>query len=424
MSQATVTSTSVGMPAATSVPDLTRYRGQAAVVRTGSAASVWAAFCRLDGVATEVHLLDVDATAPVPQGAAVLTDAGLGTVHAVVLPDAPAAPEAVMGAGRPTRYPADPVGASEPTRWVLYSSGTTGTPTPTRHTLASLARTVRRDVRAEPFTWGLLYEPTRMAGVQVVLHAMLGGAGLVDASGHEPLAQRVQALVDGGVDALSATPTLWRLLLQTPAAAALDLRQVTLGGETADQKLLDALSRAYPRARVTHVFASTETGAAFSVGDGRAGFPRGYLEQAPGGVRLQVRDGILHVHAPDVPSAPADGWVSTGDLVEVADDRLHFRGRVGGVVNVGGVKVWPEQVEQVLREHPAVADALVSSRSNPMSGSILTAAVTTSLSDVPADLARQLRQHCAARVPAAAVPAVVRVVDVLPVTANGKLARR
>lgn len=393
-------------------PGLEQHRDRAVVVRTGAAASVWAAFCLLEGVAAEVHLLDEGSQAPVPEGAAVLGDADLAPVEVVALPDA-------TGAGAP-----GPAWTDRPTRWVLYSSGTTGTPTATRHTLASLARTVRRDVRADPFTWGLLYEPTRMAGVQVVLHAMLGGRGLVDAAGHAPLAERVAELVDGGVDALSATPTLWRLLLQTPTASALDLRQVTLGGETADQKVLDALARAYPRARVVHVFASTETGAAFSVADGLAGFPVGWLDRAPGGVRLQLRDGILHVHAPDVPSAPDDGWVPTGDLVEVVGDRVHFRGRTGGVVNVGGVKVWPEQVEQVLREHPAVTDALVTARSNPMSGSILTAAVTTTTDDVPPGLARELRQHCAARVPAAAVPAVVRVVAELPVTANGKLARR
>jgi len=141
-------------------------------------------------------------------------------------------------------------------------------------------------------------------------------------------------------------------------------------------------------------------------------------------VRLQVREGILHVHSPGVASAPEDGYVPTGDLVEVEGDRVQFRGRVNGVVNVGGVKVWPEQVEQTLREHPLVTDALVTARRNPMSGSILTAAVTTPSADAPADLARRLRRYCADRLPPAAVPAVVRVVDTLPVTPNGKLSRR
>ncbi len=383
--------------------------GAVYVVRAASAAAVRTAVTSLDGVADEVHLLEPASVVTVDGVVSTLTDEDLRPAG-----EAPAA----------VRREPDPPGRGDrPTRWVLYSSGTTGSPTPTSHTLSSLTRTIRPSP-GRSLTWGLLYEPTRMAGVQVVLHAMRSGHDLVDASAPLPLGERVALLRDGGVDALSATPTTWRRLLQTPGSEALDLRQVTLGGETADQKVLDALATAYPRARVTHVFASTETGAAFSVSDGLAGFPRSYLDAAPGGVRLEVRDGILHVHSPGVASAPEDGFVSTGDVVDVDGDRVHFLGRDNGVVNVGGVKVWPEQVEAALRAHPLVGDALVTARPNPMSGSILMAAVVPAAADPAPDLSRRLRQHCGEVLPAAAVPAVVRVVTELPVTSNGKLSRR
>jgi acyl-coenzyme A synthetase/AMP-(fatty) acid ligase len=392
-------------------------RGAVVVVEASRASTVWAAFSALEGYAAQVHLVDDASTADVPPGSVVLRDDDVGPC-AVALQGSPPGTDSNGNA----------------TGWVLYSSGTTGTPTPTIHTLTSLTRTLRRGggpgpltsapPTSAPRTWGLLFEPTRMAGVQVLLQAMFSGARLVDASAGQGLPERVRLLVDGEVDALSATPTLWRQLLQTPAADGLRLRQATLGGETADQRVLDAVARAFPEAHVTHVFASTETGAAFSVGDGRAGFPVSYLANPPRGVPLAVRDGVLHVHSPDLPSAPPDGFVPTGDLVDVVGDRVLFRGRDSGVVNVGGVKVWPEHVESVLREHTLVADALVTARQNAMSGAILTAVVVARRRDAPADLPRQLRAHCAARIPRAGVPAVIRIVQELPTTANGKLSRR
>ena len=61
--------------------------------------------------------------------------------------------------------------------------------------------------------------------------------------------------------------------------------------------------------------------------DGREGFPASFLDQAPGGIRLDIRDGELHVHAPDVQGAGFDGFVATGDRVEIQDGRVLFLGR-------------------------------------------------------------------------------------------------
>lgn len=379
--------------------------GGTVVLETSTARTVGLALAAWEGHLAEVHL--------VGDAAVVEGRAGVPVVRDADLPPTTTPPE-VLTVGHRDQ--------DRPTAWVLYSSGTTGTPTPTHHTLSTLTRTARS--RASSLTWGLVYEPTRMAGIQVILQAMRSGARIVDASSEPDLATRLRRLVEGGVTALSATPTLWRQILQSPAADGLALQQVTLGGEIADQTVLDAVTRAYPGAQVTHVFASTETGAAFSVRDGDAGFPRSYLDEPPGGIRLQVRDGMLLVHNPTLPSAPQDGFVSTGDLVEVVGDRVVFRGRSSGVANVGGVKVWPEHVESVLRAHPLVAEALVTVRDNPMSGTILTAAVVARDGGSTVGLSRELRRHCAAHLPRAGVPAVIRVVDLLSVTTNGKLSRR
>ena len=106
-----------------------------------------------------------------------------------------------------------------------------------------------------------------MAGLQVLLQALLGGSSLALPAAGTGLAERLALFARCGVNAISATPTLWRKMLMLPAAQrALALRTITLGGETADQQVLDALARAYPGARVRHLYASTEAGVGFAVG--------------------------------------------------------------------------------------------------------------------------------------------------------------
>ncbi|MEZ5260649.1 MAG: hypothetical protein R2755_02460 [Acidimicrobiales bacterium] len=145
-------------------------------------------------------------------------------------------------------------------------------------------------------------------------------------------------------------------------------------GKIADQRLLDALHARFEGARVTHVFASTESGTAFPVATaGRV--PRSLPERATPGIRLEIRDGVLHVATTASSAAGADGFVSTGDVVEVSGDRVLFRGRASGVVNVGGAMVWPEQVEGAAAHHPDVVDAVVTATPNPLAGNLLLASV-------------------------------------------------
>ncbi len=321
----------------------------------------------------------------------------------------------------------DPLASSgdgEPTRWVLYTSGTTGTPKPISHTLASLSRTVVSEgANVSSMVWGLLYDPNRMAGLQVVLQSVLSGARLVAPGLSDPLGERLSRLAAGGVDALSATPTLWRRILQVPRSSDLALRQITLGGEIADQPVLDALRLRFPTARIVHVFASSETGAAFSVSDGRAGFPVAYMSHPPRGIALEIRDGILHVHSPGVSAAGSDGFASTGDIIEIVGDRAVFRGRASGVVNVGGSNVWPEEVERLLRSHPAVSDAVVTATPNPLAGNLLVASVVAASDAERAGLGKVLRSFVREHAPSTHVPATVKVVDELETSAAGKAVR-
>ena len=278
--------------------------------------------------------------------------------------------------------------------------------------------------------WGLLYDWSRFAGTQVVLQALAGGGTLVCPDRSRPLAAQVEFLAGPGCDHLSATPTLWRNLLMTPTARRLPLRQLTLGGEIADQRILDGLRDAFPEARVTHIFASTEAGAAFAVSDGREGFPAGYLDHPPAGIELQVLNGRLLVANPDVDPAYVggetfadQGWVDTGDEVELRGDRYVFLGRRSGVINVGGAKLHPEELERFLAGHPAVAQAHVLAQPSPILGSLVVAEIVPAPGAPSDDLTRTLIAYCREHLPRHMVPGKVRIVETLPLSAAGKLSR-
>ena len=186
---------------------------------------------------------------------------------------------------------------------------------------------------------------------------------------------------------MSATPTYWRFLLAEARSRGVELpplQQVTLGGEAVPPDLLAAVRAAFPTARVSQVYASTELGSVASVTDGRPGIsadrlhsdanPDGTLKVVDG--QLWVRSGVGmlgYVGEPDV--ATDDGWRATGDLVEVVDDRIEFRGRDSEVINVGGVKVHPLPVENRITAVAGVEAARVFGRANRLTGAIVAAEI-------------------------------------------------
>ena len=321
-------------------------------------------------------------------------------------------------------------GASD---WILTTSGTTGRPKLVAHRLAGLTRTTRRDQTiGRGQVWGLLYDYTRFAGLQVLLQALLSGATLAAPQTDLPLDERIGFLAGLGVTHMSATPTLWRKILMTPGTETMPLRQITLGGEIVDDAILSALARRWPQARISHIFASTEAGVGFSVTDGRAGFPVGFLETPPQGIALQIRDDRLFVRNDSVAERylgsddliACDGWVDTGDLTRIEDGRVLFLGRGNGVINVGGDKVHPEEVEAVILGHPDVSMAQVYAKKNPIVGALVAADIQPrdGISD-PVALRNELKSWLAERLERHKVPAFIRIVDAFETNAAGKLKR-
>ncbi len=315
------------------------------------------------------------------------------------------------------------------TEWVLFTSGTTGAPKLLSHTLPGLTGPIAP--ASSGAVWSTFYDIRRYGGLQIQLRALLGGGSMVLSDASEPTAAFLARAGDAGVTHISGTPSHWRRVLMSGHATRFAPAYVRLSGEIADQAVLDRLRATYPAARVAHAFASTEAGVAFDVTDGRAGFPAAWVG-APGPVELRVAEDTLRIRSArtatgyvgdGLPLADAGGFVDTGDIVALRDDRYHFLGRVGGVINVGGQKVYPEEVEAVLNAHPAVLAARVRPQPSPITGALVAAEVVVGGPE-DAGLRDAILAACRTQLAPHKVPALLRIVPALDVLASGKLARR
>jgi acyl-coenzyme A synthetase/AMP-(fatty) acid ligase len=316
------------------------------------------------------------------------------------------------------------------TEWVLLTSGTAGPPKMVRHTWSTLTGAITSG--ASPIVWGTFYDIRRYGGLQVLLRALAGGGSLVVGGRDETIGEYLERLAAHGATHVTGTPSHWRRVLMSANAGAIAPRYVRLSGEIADQGILDALRARYPGARIAHAFASTEAGVGFEVDDGLAGFPAS-LVGAAGAVCVRVDNGSLRLRSgrvalgyldeADGPLAGADGFVDTGDAVERRGDRYYFLGRRNGVINVGGLKVHPEEIEAAINRHPRVRMSKVRSKRNPITGSLVAADVVLEDAADAAASTREILTLCRDTLPAHKVPAVISVVASLDLALTGKLAR-
>jgi acyl-CoA synthetase (AMP-forming)/AMP-acid ligase II len=416
--------------------------GRSVLLATGSQFASALALIELSGLARRLTILPPDAD-PAHVGA-VMAGAEIDAV--VTDPATPASaafdvPVRVAATPFIAALAALPPAAIE-TEWVMLTSGTSGVPKMVVHSLAGLTAPMRgRGPSDGVVVWGTFYDIRRYGGLQIFLRAVLGDASLVLSSAGEPIADHLERLGRHGVTHLSGTPSHWRRALMAPEIRKISPRYVRLSGEIADQAILDSLHKAFPDAVVGHAYASTEAGVAFEVDDGLAGFPDRFLERARDGVEMKVLNGSLRIRSPRAASryigtgavslADHDGFVDTGDMVELHGDRYVFAGRSGGIINIGGLKVHPEEIEAVINRHPQVRMSLVRPKKSPITGSIVIADVVlksgagagvgdSELGELKSDILRLCREA----LPRYKIPAAISIVPALDVAASGKLARR
>src|SRR3984957_3868611 len=394
------------------------------------------AMTEIDGVARRMLLCPPDLNADHIE--TLIDDAG---IDAVVTDEparwANAGVYLVLGAHSPERS-AVKAKTERATEWLMLTSGTSGVPKIVGHTLEGLTGAIVADgpARGAPPVWATFYDIRRYGGLQIFLRAILSGGSMVLSEPGEALADHVARLNAGGVTHISGTPSHWRKLLMSGSAAGFSPRYVRLSGEIADQAVLDGLAKAFPHASVGHAYASTEAGVGFAVNDGLEGFPAEMIGRNRDSVEMKIEDGSLRIrskraaHAYVGKNASAltdkDGFADTGDMVELRGDRYHFVGRRGGIINIGGLKVHPEEIEAVINRDDAVRMSRVKARKSPITGAIVVADVV--LADgCDASRSNEIKTRiiadCRASLAPHKVPAMIKFVEKLEITAAGKLAR-
>ena len=343
----------------------------------------------------------------------------------------------IIGAHLPERTAAK-TNTERATEWLMLTSGTSGVPKIVSHTLEGLTGAIVADgpLRSASAVWSTFYDIRRYGGLQIFLRAVIGGGSMVLSETGEAIADHVARLAARGVTHISGTPSHWRKLLMSGAASQFSPRYVRLSGEIADQAVLDGLAHAFPDASIGHAYASTEAGVGFAVNDGREGFPASLVGPNRDGVEMKVVDGSLRIRSTRTAHAyvgakaasltDRDGFVDTGDIVELRGDRYYFVGRRGGIINIGGLKVHPEEIEAVINRHAGVRMSRARSRKSPITGAIVVADVVLADGTDPGRkeaIGSEILAQCRAALAAHKVPAMIRFVEQFDVTPAGKLAR-
>lgn len=306
-------------------------------------------------------------------------------------------------------------------RFSLLTSGSTGTPKLVSHSWRTLftgasARPGRRR------TWILPYQTGTYAWLQIAtLGLFLEGESIGPVGGLQP-ADIFRLGSSWAADSISATPSFWRVSFLTVPELDLTqvpLRNIALGGERIDQQIIDGLKTAYPKAAISHVYASSEAGAAIIVRDGLAGFPSEWLgAELESGVKLKIEDGRLWIRSPhsaEAASGRPATWIDSGDSVVERDGRIHILGRAStSLINVGGNKAFSADVAEAILLHPAVLWCQVRPRSAPIVGNLVEADVVFKPSH-PRPTEENLTKHCRGRLPEYSIPRIWNFLERIPV---------
>ena len=299
---------------------------------------------------------------------------------------------------------------------VLFSSGSTGRHKGAVHDLVQLLR--KFEVPRRAYRTLVFLQMDHIGGVNTLLYTLSNGGMVVVAAERSPGAV-CSAIERHGVELLPTSPTFLNLLLLSGEHEHHDLsslRLVTYGTEPMPESTLARLVETMPNVELLQTYGSTELGILRSKSRTRDSL---WVRVGGEGYETKVVDGRLWIRAQcamlgylNAPSPfDAEGFLDTGDLVLVDGDWIRILGRESEVINVGGSKVHPAEVESVLLGLDNVADVSVRGERHPLVGQIVTASVRLQSPEPPAQFRVRMRQYCRERLPAYKVPARVVIAD-------------
>lgn len=302
---------------------------------------------------------------------------------------------------------------------ILFSSGSTGKPKAMVHDLDRLCHNYHtRAVKHICFLVFLMFD--HIGGLNTLLNCIAMGAKIVLPSNRSP--EHVAELIERErVQILPTSPTFLNLLLMSNAHEKYDLsslRMITYGTEAMSENLLGRLKQAFPRTRLLQTFGTSETGIAQTVSKSSSS---NFLKFDDPNLEYKIVDGELYLRSNTQISGylnasmerfSEDGWFRTGDLVE-EDGEGFFRivGRKQELINVGGEKVLPSEVEETVLMMDAVKDCIAYGAANPVTNQHVVIDVVLAKEVDGKTFRSEIRKFCMKKLDSYKVPMKINIVD-------------
>lgn len=302
---------------------------------------------------------------------------------------------------------------------ILFSSGSAGKPKAMVHDLTRLINSYReRKPRALTILIFLMFD--HIGGVNTLLTSVASGSFIV--APRTRVAEEIAGLIERHrVVILPTSPTFLNLLLISNAQRQYDLsslKVITYGTEPMPASLLAKLRVEMPRVRFLQTFGTSETGISRSESKSSGSLfmkledPEIEHKVVDGELWLRSQTQILGYLNHSMDRFTDDGWFKTGDKVEVDEDGyVRVIGRTSELINVGGEKVTPTEVESVILEIAGVVDCLVSGEPSAITGQMVTVKVLATQDADRSSLRTEIRRHCVGRLQRYKVPAKIEFVE-------------
>jgi acyl-CoA synthetase (AMP-forming)/AMP-acid ligase II len=301
----------------------------------------------------------------------------------------------------------------------IFTSGTSGKPKKVSQSLLNVIRAVRVNSSYVNNIWGFAYNPTHFAGLQVFFQALFNKNTLVYIFDSDyKLVNNMFNKYD--ISHLSCTPTFMKMLIpyiHNPKEKVLSL---TFGGEKFDEKLKGSIIQKFPKAKIKNVYASTEAGSLLRTDGDSFTIPERYKFL----IKIENDELLINVNLlgkSDTFIFEGD-WYRTGDLVKFIDDKkFKFVNRKSEMINVGGYKVNPSEIEDLIRNIEGVIDVIVLGRANSLTGNIIVANIIKSVNQDDKVLKERIKSTLVLQLQDFKIPRIINFVETFDITRTGKI---
>ena len=312
---------------------------------------------------------------------------------------------------------------------ILFSSGSTGKSKAAVHDFLPLLEKFKVPRKCMRMMTFLLFD--HIGGINTLLYVLSNTGCIITLDSRQPEAV-CRNIEKYHAEVLPTSPSFINLLLLSEAYKSYNvssLKMVTYGTEAMPESTLKRFHDIFPNVKLLQTYGLSEIGIMRS-----KSLSSDSLWVKIGGEDFQTRvvDGLLEVRAKSAMlgylNAPSpfteDGWFRTGDEVLVDGEYFRILGRRSEMINVGGQKVFPAEVESVIQEMDGVEDVAVSGEVNPMLGNIVKARVKIAGNESLADFKKRLRLFCKNRLESYKIPQKVELIDHMMTGSRFKKMRR